>query len=120
MPHFVQELRQIEPCSSCLLAQAVDVLRHNGTELSLPLQRGQRPVRGVRLRLQREHFFAVKAVEILRMLIEKRMAQDRFRRVFKLLVVKPVRAAEIRDAGLRGHTGSAEKDDIVTCFDPGF
>ena len=102
------------------LVQAVNVLRDDGFQLTGLLQPRKGKVRRVRLRLRVQHFVAVKAEELLRPAFEKIVGQNFLRRPAVFLVIQPVRAAEIRDAGLRGHTGSAEKDDIVTCFDPGF
>ena len=83
------------------LVQAVDVLRDNSAELACLFERSKLFVRLVRLVVEREHFFAIKAEEILRVLIEKRVAQDRLRRVVEFLVVQAVCTAEIRNAGLR-------------------
>ena len=106
--------------AACLLVQAVDVLRDDGAELARLFERGKLFVRLVRLVAEREHFFAVKAEEILRILIEKRVAQNRLRRVLKFLMVQAVCAAEIRNAGLRRYACPAEEHDIVTFGNPGF
>ena len=106
--------------AACLLVQAVDVLRDDGAELARLFERGKLFMRLVRLIVEREHFFAVKAEEILRVLIEKRVAQNRLRWVLKFLMVQAVRAAEIRNAGLRRYACPAEEHDIVTFGNPGF
>ena len=87
--------------AACLLVQAVDVLRDDGAELARLFERGKLFMRLVRLIVEREHFFTVEAEKILRILIEKCVAQNRLRRVLKFLMVQAVRAAEIRNAGLR-------------------
>ena len=98
--------------------QAVDVLGHNGAQLSRRLQLGQLFVGGVGLGLQAEHLVPVKAVEFLRPGVEKGAAEDLLRRVVVLLVVQPVHTAEIGDAALGGHPRPAEKDDGAALVHP--
>ena len=68
---------------------------------------------GVGLGVQRQHLGAVEVVELLRVRLVKRVAEHRLRRIPELLVVQAVHAAEVRDAGLGGHAGAAEKHDVV-------
>ena len=63
--------------------------------------------------VQRQHLGAVEVIELLRVRLVKRVAEHRLRRVPEHLVVQAVHAAEVRDAGLGGHTGAAEKHDVV-------
>ena len=101
------------------LMQPVNVLRDDGAQLPFPLKLGKPPVRRVRLhRFVRDELGAVKAEEFFRVLLEKRVAQNRLRGIFIFLPVQPVRAAKIRDAGFRGHARAAEKDDVVAPGDP--
>ena len=72
------------------------------------------------LKIQREHFFPVKAEEILRPALIKAVGNDGLRRIFELLVVKAVHAAEIRDAGFGGHAGAAEEYDPFRLIYPLF
>ena len=110
----------IDVFAARLLVQAVDVLRDDGAQLARAFQLCQLLVRGVGLGLERQHLFAIKAVEILGVLIEKRMAEDRLGRVVKFLVVQAVHAAEVRDPALGTHAGAAEEHDVVTFCNPGF
>ena len=102
-----------------LLVQAVDVLRHDRAQLSLALPAGERLVRGVRLHIRRKQFFPVKAVEIVGMRIEKVVAEDGFRRIIELLVIKSIHAPEIGNAGLGRHARAAEENNITTFGNPG-
>ena len=102
-----------------LLVQAVDVLRHDRAQLALSLPAGERLVRGVRLHIRRKQLFPVKAVEIVGVRIEEVVAEDGFRRIIELLVIKSVHAPEIGNAGLGRHACAAKKDDVVTSGNPG-
>ena len=102
-----------------LLVQAVDVLRHDRAQLALALPAGERLVRGVRLHIRRKQLFPVEPVKIVGMRIEKVVAQDGFRRIIELLVIKSVHTPEIRDAGLGRHARTAEEDNITTFGNPG-
>ena len=113
-------MQLVDALAAGLLVQAVDVLGHDGAELAGLFERGELFVRLVRLIVQREHLFTVKFEEIFRVLIEKRVAQDRLGRIVEFLVIQAVRAAEVRDAGLGRHARAAEKHDVVTFGNPGF
>ena len=63
--------------ASGLLVQTVDVLRDDGGQMALLLQPGKHAVRDVRLKAEREHFFAVEPVKILRVFQKKAVADDR-------------------------------------------
>ena len=62
----------------------------------------------------------VKAEEILRPALVKAVGNDRFGRIFELLVIQAVHAAEVRDAGLGGHARAAEEYDPPGFIDPLF
>ena len=100
------------------LMQAIDVLGDHGLELAGPLQLGQLQVRSVGLGPLDNHLVPVEAVELGGIFLKKRVAQDRLRGVVVLLVIQPVGAAEIRDAGLGGNTGPAEEHDVLALVDP--
>jgi hypothetical protein len=100
--------------------QAVDVLGHDGLEPARALELRKLAVRGVRLHVQRQHLLLVEPVEILGVLVEERVAEDRLGGIVEFLVVEPVHAAEVRDAGLRGHARAAEEHDVIAFRDPGF
>ena len=102
-----------------LLMKPVDVLRHDGKEFALPLPLRQFLVRGVGANVGDEHLLPIKAEKLLRVLIEKRIAEDRFRRICVLLPVEAVHAAKVGDAAFRGHARAAEKDDALALFHPG-
>ena len=102
------------------LMEPVDVLRHDGAELSLPLQLGQAQVGAVRLDAVDHELFPMEAVILLRVPLEKAVAQDRLWRISPFLVIQAVDAAEIGDAALRADAGAAEENDIVALRDPVF
>ena len=97
-----------------LLVQSVDVLRDDRPQLSLPLQLRQTPVGRVRLHARRsDQLGVIKAIKLLRVALKKAGRQNRLRRVFVLLVVKPVHTAEIRYPAFRRDARAAEKDNVV-------
>ena len=98
------------------LMKAVDILGHDSAELSLLLKLSKANVSRVRLSVKEEHFLPVKTVEILGVPLKKGVAEDRFRGIVPLLVVKSVSAAEIRYAAFRGDSSASEKDDIPGIF----
>ena len=49
-----------------LLVQPVDILGDHRAEFSLPLERGERQVRGVRLCVRIEHSFLIEIIKLLR------------------------------------------------------
>ena len=59
-----------------------------------------------------DELIAVKTVKLLRVLLPEGMAQDGFRRVGVLLMIKSVHAAEVRDAALGGNARPA-KDTML-------
>ncbi len=99
------------------LVQAVDVLGDDGGELARGLEPGQPQVGRVGLCIFDDEFLAVKAVELLRLLLEKGVGEDGLGRVGVVLVVEAVHAAEVRDAALGGDARPAEKDDAVAGCD---
>ena len=104
--------------ASRLLVQPVDILGQHGLELPLRLQLRQGQVAVVWLCLRIEHLFLIKAIEFLRPADKIAVADDLLRGLGILLIVQTVHAAEIRDAGLRGNAGAAEKDDASAFADP--
>ena len=98
--------------AGCLM-QAVDVLGDDRLQPALPLQLGQPQVGRIGLCPFYNELIAVKAVELLRVLLPERMAQDGFRRVVVGLVIQPVHAPEIRDAAFGGNARTAKKDDAA-------
>ena len=95
------------------LVQAVDVLGDDGFQFARFFQFGQFDVGHVRLSVEGQHLVAVEAVEFFRVIHKERMAEDRFGRVFIVLVVQTVSAAEIGDAAFRRDAGASEEDDVV-------
>ena len=83
------------------------------TARSFRLPLGELSVRGVRLRAGEPELRVVEAVIFLRIAVEKAPAQNLLRRILPLLIIKPVRAAEIGDAALRRDARTAEKHDIT-------
>ena len=67
----------------------------------------------VGLGVQRQHLGAVEVEELPGVPLKERMAQHGLRRVSELLVIQPVHAAEVGDTRFRGHTGPAEKHNVV-------
>ena len=100
------------------LVEAVDVLGHHRVQLPRRLQLRQLQVGGVGLGVGKEHLVAVEAVELLRIFLEKGVAQNGLRRVLVLLVVQPVHAAEVGDSGLRAYPRAAEEHNVTTLTDP--
>ena len=99
--------------ASRLLVQAVDVLGDHGLQLPLLFPLGQLPVGGVGLGPGGQHLGPVKVVKFRLVADIEAVAEDGFRRVLELLVIQAVHTAEIRDSGLRGHSGPAEKHHVV-------
>ena len=99
------------------LMQPVNVLRDDGFQLALRFPLRQLSVGGVGLRSGQPQLFMVKAIVFLRVFLKKRVGQNLLRRILVFLIVKPVHAAEIRDAALRRDAGAAEKHDVVAAVD---
>ena len=97
--------------------QAVDVLRDDRGQLALLLQLRELVMRAVGLGVQGDHALAVKVVELLRVGLKETMPEHLLGRVFEVLVVKSVFAAEIRDAAGGRHARAAEKDDAAGAAD---
>ena len=93
--------------------QPVDVLCDDSRQLSLALKRGQAPVRGVGLRVQRQHFFAVKPEKGLRLANKKAVAENGLGRHVIALMIQPVNAAEIWNPRRGTDAGAAKKDDAL-------
>ena len=91
------------------LMQPVNILGDHGGQDAHALQFGQGFVGGVGLCVREQHFFAVKAIEFFRIVLEKSMAQNRFRRIAPFLVVQSAGAAEVRDAALRRYARPAKE-----------
>ena len=99
------------------LVQAVDVLGDDGFQFARFFQFGQFDMGHVGLGVEGQHLVAVEAVKFFRVVHEEGMAEDRFGRVFIVLVVQAVGAAEIGDAAFRRDAGAAEEDDVIGIFD---
>ena len=108
----------IDALAPGLLVQTVDVLRDDGGQMSLLLQSGEHAVRDVRLKAEREHFFAVEPVKILRIIQKEAVADDRLGRIVEFLVVQAVHTAEIGNAAFRADACAAEKHHALTLCDP--
>ena len=102
------------------LMQPVDILRDDRAQLAFGLQFRQTLMRPVRLNAVDHELFPVEAVIFLRVAGEKARAEDRLGRIFPLLVVQAVHAAEIRDPAFRADACAAEKDDVAAPVDPVF
>ncbi len=100
-----------DPAASGGLVQAIDILGDDRKKLPLPLPPGKPPVSSVGLRLQPEHFLAVKAVELLCLLGEKAVADDLLRRIGPFLAVEPVLPPKIWNAAFRRDPGPPEKNN---------
>ena len=100
-----------------LLVEAVDVLGDDRLQPPLLLPLGQLPVGRIGLGVRRQHLGAVEVEELLRVPLKKGVAQYGLRRIPELLVIQPVHTAKVGDARLRGHTGAAEKHDVVGAVD---
>ena len=98
------------------LVQAVDVLGDDGFQFAGFFQFGQLDVGHVGLGVEGQHLVAVETVEFFRVVHEEGVAEDRFGRVFIVLVVQAVSAAEIGDAAFRRYAGAAEEDDVIRIF----
>ena len=94
--------------------EAVDILCHDRLEFSGFLPGRQLLMCLVRLHAGCQQLIPVEFEELLRVRPVKGVRQHGLGRIFVLLVIEPVLAAEIRDTGLRGDTGSAEEHDVVT------
>ena len=75
-------------------------------------------MRGIGLYPVYDELFAVKAIVLLRIFNEKRVAEYRFGRVFPLLVIKSVNAAKVGYAAFGRYSGSAEENNIVAIVYP--
>ena len=93
--------------------QTVNVLGHDRLAFALALQSRQPQVSCVGLCAVHNELLAVKVKEFRGVPLIKAVGEHRLRRVPELLVVQAVHAAEVRDAGLGGHAGAAEKHDVV-------
>ena len=89
-------MQLIDALAPGLLVQTVDVLRDDGGQMSLLLQPGEHAVRDVRLKAEREHFFAVEPVKILRIFQKEAVADDRLGRVVEFLVVQGVSTVAVK------------------------
>ena len=94
-----------------LLMQPVDVLGDDGGEFTGFFKLGEEEMCRVGLCLQGEHLVAVEAVKLLRVLAEEGGGQDGLRGIGVTLVVQPIDAAEVGDAGFGAHPRPAEKHD---------
>ena len=103
--------------TSRLLVETVDVLRHDGLEFPLLFELGKIKVARIRFLVQKEHPFAIKAIELFRIPHEEVMGDDLFGIVTIFLVVETILAAEVRDSRLRGDAGTTEKDNVRTIVD---
>ena len=111
-------MKLIDPLTSRLLVQAVNVLGHHGGELPLCFPPGQNLVGDVWFKAQGQHFLPVKAVEVFRVSQEKAVADDGLRGIVELLAVQPVHTSKIRDAGFRAHPRAAKENDVVAFLYP--
>lgn len=74
-------------------------------------------MRGVRLRVLYDEFFAIKSVKFCGIRVEKRAAYYDFGREFPLLAVKSVLASEVGNAAFGGNARAAEKNDVLGFVD---
>ena len=77
----------IHRVGSSLLMQPVNVLGHNGIQLSLLLPLRKLFVGDIGFKTKRKHLFPVKPEEIRRIAHIKTVADDGLRRVLKMLVI---------------------------------
>lgn len=99
------------------LMQAVDVLRDYSFQFSCRFKLGELQMRGVRLRVFDDEFFAIKSVKFRGIRVEKRAAYYDFGREFPLLAVKSVLASEVGNAAFGGNARAAEKNDVLGFVD---
>ena len=101
------------------LVQAVDVLGHNCRQMPCLLQRRQKAVGAVGLHIQTaENFLPVKIIEGLRIPVKKTTAQDLFRRIGILLVVKSIGTSEIRNTAFGRNASTSKKDGPAAFLKP--
>ena len=100
------------------LMQAVDVLRDDCLQLAIGLKLRQFSVGDVGFRIKKNDLVTVKFIKLRLVPDEKGIAEDSLRRVFVLLVIQPVDAAEIRYPAFCRHTGPAEENDVAAFIHP--
>ena len=108
--HRAMQLQHVFAASG--LVKPVDVLRYDCFELAWFFQLSKLYVRRVRFYPRNKDFFTVKTVEFPRIWVQESVAQNFFRRIIPLLVVKPVHAAEIWNTALRWNSCSSEENDV--------
>src|SRR5262245_8776907 len=98
--------------------QLVDVLGDERMELAPALERDERPVSRVRLRLPRRVVEAALPCEPAHFRIGHVVAD--VGELFRLRVTRPyaLRAAEVRDAGVSRDSGAGQHDDALRGIDP--
>ena len=97
--------------------KSVDVLRDHRLQFSGPFQLGQLSVGRVRFHIENQHLILIKTVKFLRVLKEKAVADDGFRRIGVLLVIETVLTPEIRNPALRGDARPSEKHNALMRVD---
>ena len=93
------------------LMQSVDVLRDDGGELSRLFEFRKFFMRRVRLYAFDDELFAVKAVKLRGVRVEKTPAEHLLGRIVPLLVIQSVRTSEVGDTAFRRNARSSEKYD---------
>ena len=98
------------------LMETVYVLCDHGAKLTLPLELCEPKMRAVWLYTLNDKLCTMKTVILVRILAEKAVAQDRFRRVLPLLVVQSVNAAKIGYPAFRTDACTAEENNVAALF----
>ena len=95
------------------LVKAVDILGDNGFQFAPGFQFCQLMMGRIGFCVQEQHFIAVKTVKFAGIATVKRVAQNGFRGIIILLVIKSIHTAELRNAAFRGYSRTAEKNYIA-------
>ena len=107
----------IDFLTACRLMKPVDILGDHRQKLPGLLKLGQLLMSRIGLCVQEHHLTFIEFIESLGVPHKEAVAYDLFRRVPVLLVIDPVRAPEIRDPALRGHSRPAKEHDPLAVVD---
>ena len=113
--HRAVELEHVHGAGG--LVEAIDVLRHHGSELAFALELGELEVSLVRLGVKRDHLRAIELVELCRVGLVEVVGEHRLGRISELLVIQAIHAAEIRNAACGGDAGAAKEHDALGTLD---
>ena len=92
------------------LMQAVDVLGHDSGQLTRSLKLRELAMRLVGLRGQADHALAIEVVELLRVAHVEAVREHGLGRILELLMIEPVRTAEVGNPTCRRDARAPEED----------